>query len=67
VPENSDKSRNTLMRRSIPVSFEVAPFLPATSAPNEMHDQADDGHNEQQVNQRTSNVEGKKAQNPSYQ
>jgi hypothetical protein len=32
-----------------------------------MHDQADDGHNEQQVNQRTSNVEGKKAQNPSYQ
>jgi hypothetical protein len=32
-----------------------------------VHDQANDGHNEQQVNQRTCNMEGEKAQKPSRQ
>jgi hypothetical protein len=42
-------------------------ILRDASASHEMNDQANDGHNEQQVNQPARNVECEKAQKPSHQ
>ena len=41
--------------------------LRGASTAHEMHDQANDGHNEEQVNQPARNVECEKAHKPSYQ
>ena len=54
--------------RSVPVSrgclgpVTHSCVLRGASAPHEMHDQGNDGHNEQQVNQPARNVECEKAQ-----
>ena len=45
----------------------LAGVLRGASAPHEMHDQANDGHNEEQVNQPARDVECEKAQEPSHQ
>ena len=62
-----------LNSRSVPVSRRLARpvthscVLRGASAPHEMHDQRNDGHNEQQVNQAACNVECEKAHKPSHQ
>jgi len=59
--------------RSVPVSRRLARpvthscVLRGASAPHEMHDQRNDGHNEQQVNQAACNVECEKAHKPCHQ